>query len=195
MHKTHGWMNLIVVSVILFSAGWAWTEDWPQWRGLNRDGLSKETGLLKEWPKEGPKLLWQVTDLGSGYATPAVAGGRIYLMCNKGLEDEFVKALDVKDGNQVWSTRIGKVGNPDQKPNFPAARSTPTVEGDGDLRSGLRWRSCLPGIRNRQGALAKVPAQRFRRDRSNMGLCRVAAGGWQLYSRARPEAKMRPSLL
>jgi outer membrane protein assembly factor BamB len=62
-------------------------------------------------------------------------------MSNKGLEDEFVKALDVKDGKPVWSTRIGKVGNPDQRPNYPAARSTPTVDGaalyalgsDGDL--------------------------------------------------------------
>jgi len=62
-------------------------------------------------------------------------------MSNQGLEDEFVNALDVKDGKKIWSTRIGKVGNPDQRPNFPAARSTPTVDGellyalgsDGDL--------------------------------------------------------------
>lgn len=64
--------------------------------GLNRDSLSNETGLLKEWPKEGPKLLWQVNDLGSGYATPSIVGGRIFLMSNKGLEDEFVNALAVK---------------------------------------------------------------------------------------------------
>jgi outer membrane protein assembly factor BamB len=115
--------------------------DWPQWRGPNRDGLSKETGLLKSWPTDGPKLLWQVKDLDSGYSTPSVTGGRIYVMSNKGLEDEFVKALSAKDGSQVWSTRVGKVGNPDQNPKFPAARSTPTVDGirlyalgsDGDL--------------------------------------------------------------
>jgi hypothetical protein len=49
-------------------------DDWPQWRGLKRDGHSRETGLLKEWPKDGPKLIWQVKDLGSGYSTPSVAG-------------------------------------------------------------------------------------------------------------------------
>lgn len=115
--------------------------DWPQWRGPNRDGISKETGLLKDWPADGPKLLWQVKDLGNGYSSPSVAEGRVYVMANKGLDDEFVKALAVKDGTQIWSTRVGKVGNPDQRPNYPAARSTPTLSGtslyalgsDGDL--------------------------------------------------------------
>jgi outer membrane protein assembly factor BamB len=51
----------------------AMAADWPQWRGANRDGISSEKGLLKEWPAEGPKLLWKVTDIGSGYSTPSVA--------------------------------------------------------------------------------------------------------------------------
>jgi outer membrane protein assembly factor BamB len=97
--------------------------------------------LLAEWPKEGPKLVWQVKDIGSGYSTPSVVGDRLYLLSNQGLDNEFVQALDAKDGKQVWSQRIGKVGNPDQQPNYPAARSTPTVDGeqlfafgsDGDL--------------------------------------------------------------
>jgi outer membrane protein assembly factor BamB len=147
----------LVASVLLLLTIRVFADDWPQWRGPNRDGISKETGLLKEWPKDGPKLLWQVKDLGGGYATPSVAGGRIYLMANKGLQDEFVKALDVKDGSPVWSTRVGKVGNPDQRPNYPAARSTPTVDGsalyalgsDGDLvcletdTGKVRWKKSL----------------------------------------------------
>jgi len=104
--------------------------DWPQWRGPQRNGISAETGLLTEWPKEGPPLLWQVKDIGSGYSTPAVVGDRLYLLSNQGTNDEFVQALDAKDGKRVWSQRIGKVGNPDQQPNYPAARSTPTVEGE-----------------------------------------------------------------
>ncbi len=104
--------------------------NWPQWRGPERDGISQESGLLKEWPNEGPKLLWQVKDIGSGYSTPAVVGERLYLMSNEGMQDEFVRALQVKDGKQVWSRRLGKVGNPDQKPSYPAARSTPAVDGD-----------------------------------------------------------------
>src|SRR6266576_84585 len=102
--------------------------DWPQWRGPQRNGVSQETGLLKEWPKDGPKLNWKVTDTGNGYSTPAVVGDRLYLLGNEGLENEFVEALSVKDGKRIWSTRLGKVGNPGQKPSFPAARSTPTAE-------------------------------------------------------------------
>jgi len=104
--------------------------DWPQWRGLERNGQSPETGLLKTWPKEGPKLVWQVKDIGSGYSTPAVVGDRLYLISNQGLEDEFVAALAVADGKKIWSKHLGKVGNPDQQPSYPAARSTPTVDGD-----------------------------------------------------------------
>jgi outer membrane protein assembly factor BamB len=104
--------------------------DWPQWRGPERTGISQETGLLKEWPKEGPKLLWQINDAGSGYSTPAVVGDRLYLLSNKGLDEESVQARQVEDGKLAWSTRIGKVGNPNQRPAYPGARSTPTVDGD-----------------------------------------------------------------
>ena len=69
-----------VVSVVLslLVATSASSQDWPQWRGPNRNGHSTAKGLLKEWPKEGPKLLWQVKDPRPGYATPSIAGGRIY---------------------------------------------------------------------------------------------------------------------
>ena len=105
-------------------------KDWPQWRGPNRNGVSLETGLLKEWPKDGPKLIWQQESIGNGYSTPAVVGDRIYLLSNEGLENEFVQALSTKDGSRIWSTPVGKVGNPKQEPNYPAARATPTVVGD-----------------------------------------------------------------
>jgi outer membrane protein assembly factor BamB len=127
--------------------------DWPQWRGPNRDGVSAEKGLLKEWPKDGPKLVWQVKDIGAGFSTPAIVGERIYVMGNEGINNEFVEALAASDGKKIWSTTIGKVGNPQQQPSYPAARSTPTVDGDkiyalgsdGDLVSldaadgKLRW--------------------------------------------------------
>ncbi len=143
----------VVFTVALISAA----ANWPQWRGPARDGISKEAGLLQEWPAEGPTLLWQQAELGDGYSTPAVVGNRIFLVNNKGLENEFVQALSVKDGKQLWATRIGKVGNPDQKPPYPSARSTPTVDGkllyalgsDGDLacmdiaKGKIRWQKNL----------------------------------------------------
>src|SRR5215217_3431218 len=87
--------------------------DWPQWRGPQRTGISTETGLLQEWPGAGPKLIWQVNNIGSGFSTPSVVGDRVYLLGNEGLANEYVRALNATDGKQVWSTRIGKVGNPD----------------------------------------------------------------------------------
>ncbi len=104
--------------------------DWSQWRGPQRDGISAEKGLLGAWPKEGPRLVWQVADLGAGYSTPTVVGDRLYLLGNEGLENEFVEARSARDGKRVWSARLGKVGNPGQNPSYPAARSTPTVVGD-----------------------------------------------------------------
>ncbi len=132
------------------------TSDWPQWRGPQRNGVSLETGLLKQWPAEGPKLLWQVDDIGDGYSTPAVVGTRIYLMSNRGFENEFVQALSTEDGNPIWTTRVGNVGNGTDF-LYSKARSTPTVNGefiyalgsDGDLacleaKSGkIRWQKSI----------------------------------------------------
>ena len=131
---------LAAVGMALLS-GVARADDWPQFRGVRRDAVSPEKNLLKTWPKEGPKLLWRAGDVGYGYGSVSVAGGRIYLIGNKGLGDEFVSALDAKDGKTLWSTRLGKVGNPEQQPSYPGARSTPTLDGrllyalgsDGDL--------------------------------------------------------------
>jgi outer membrane protein assembly factor BamB len=104
--------------------------DWPQWRGPDRDGTSRETGLLQEWPSDGPKLLWTADNLGRGYSTPSVAGDRIYLLANEGVQNEYVQALDSRTGDRLWVARLGNVGNPDQQPPFFGARSTPTVDGD-----------------------------------------------------------------
>jgi outer membrane protein assembly factor BamB len=103
-------------------------DDWPQWRGPDRTGVSKETGLLKEWPKGGPTLLWKKKGIGGGYSTPAVVGDRVYLMADRKGE-EYVVALAVKDGSEAWATRVGKVGR-NKGPQYPGARSTPTVDGN-----------------------------------------------------------------
>ena len=60
-------------------AGSALAADWPQWRGPDRNGVSKDTGLLQEWPEGGPKLRWKRTDIGPGYSTPIIVGGKVYL--------------------------------------------------------------------------------------------------------------------
>jgi pimeloyl-ACP methyl ester carboxylesterase len=104
--------------------------DYPQWRGPQRDGYSPETGLMKQWPQGGPKMAWRAAGLGSGYGAPAVAGSRLFLIANEGNEHEYLRALSAADGKLLWSVRLGRVGNPDQQPSYPGARSTPSVDGD-----------------------------------------------------------------
>jgi hypothetical protein len=87
----------------------AYAADWPQWRGPQRNGVSAETALLKEWPKAGPRLVSQATNIGDGYAAPSIVGNRIYILGNRGLDNEFVQALSTRDGKRIWSTTLGKV--------------------------------------------------------------------------------------
>ncbi len=117
---------LAIVGFTLNSAPanlFAGENDWPQWRGPNRTGLSNESGLLESWPENGPELVWIHHDGGLGYSSNAVVDDRLYTM---GLREdaEFVIALDLDDGHEVWSTEIGPLftngwGN--------GPRSTPTI--------------------------------------------------------------------
>lgn len=136
--------------------------DWPQFRGPDRNGVSPETGLLPEWPKGGPKLLWTYAECGIGYSGPAVVGDKLYMAGGRG-DSEYLFALHLKGGadgkvTKLWETKIGPLftwkGNSwNAGPNV-----TPTVEGDavyalggfGDLicveaaTGKERWRINLP---------------------------------------------------
>ena len=97
---------------------------WPQFRGPNRDGLSSETGLLKQWPGNGPPLLWTAKGCGVGYASVAVVDGLIYTAGNVGNASAVV-AFDL-NGQRKWTT---PVGGPARGGGYPGARGTPTVDG------------------------------------------------------------------
>ncbi|HXS02397.1 MAG TPA: PQQ-binding-like beta-propeller repeat protein [Pyrinomonadaceae bacterium] len=100
--------------------------DWPQWRGPNRDGISKETGLLKQWPAEGPPLVWKASGAGGGYSSFSVANGKLYTMGLRG-EREYVIAFDVATGKEAWSTAHGGAFRNDRG---DGPRGTPTIDGD-----------------------------------------------------------------
>ena len=100
--------------------------NWPQWRGPNRDGVSKETGLLKQWPAEGPPLLWKASGAGRGYSSFSVANGRLYTMGLRG-DREFVIAFDIANGKEAWATPHGAAFRNDRG---DGPRGTPTVDGD-----------------------------------------------------------------
>ncbi len=100
--------------------------NWPQWRGEHRDGISHESGLLNRWPAGGPKLLWTARNLGRGFSSLSIGGGRIFTMGDLA-DGQYVIALDVDGGKQLWATRIGDVWEPT---GYAGPRCTPTIDGD-----------------------------------------------------------------
>lgn len=103
--------------------------DWPQWQGPDRNAVSKEKGLLQEWPKEGPALAWAVKDLGGGDSAPSIAAGRIYGMSNRGT-DEVVWANSEADGKPIWVTPLRQATAQQFPQSQEGPSCTPTVDGD-----------------------------------------------------------------
>ena len=101
-------------------------DDWPQWRGRNRDGISTERGLLKAWPTAGPPVAWRASGAGTGYSSFAAAHGRLYTLGARG-GTEYVMAFDAATGKKVWETANGaQFGN--DRGDGP--RGTPVVDGN-----------------------------------------------------------------
>ena len=116
-------IRLAACTVLAFPA---FADDWPQWRGPRRDGLSAETGLLKSWPPEGPRLVWKTQGLGDGYSAFSVAGGRLYTQGQRG-DQEYVYALDAATGKKIWEVAAGK---PFRERRGHGPRGTPTIDGN-----------------------------------------------------------------
>ena len=117
---------LVLLALCASEAAAQGSAEWPQWRGPNRDGISKETGLLKQWPKDGPPLAWKASGAGRGYSSLSASKGRLYTMGLRG-EREFVVAFDFKTGKELWATPHGSAFRNDRG---DGPRGTPTVDGD-----------------------------------------------------------------
>src|SRR5687768_8563844 len=100
--------------------------EWPQWRGPNRDGLSADKGLNKDWSAKPPKLLWTAEKLGSGYASVSLAGGKIYTTGNFP-DGQAVVCVSASNGKVLWKQPLT-----DSVPRHQrdGARSTPSIDGE-----------------------------------------------------------------
>jgi outer membrane protein assembly factor BamB len=115
-----------VLSLFLGLTPSALADDWPQWRGPNRDGISHESAWLATWPPEGPGRLWQAS-VGIGYSSFAVSHGRLYTMGNVA-ETDTVFCLNALTGKPIWKHEYAC---PSKDPNgYHGTRCTPTVDGD-----------------------------------------------------------------
>jgi len=102
-------------------------DDWPHWRGPDRNDQSSEKGLLKKWPAAGPKQIWLFKNAGLGYAGFSIVGEQLFTM---GLEDnlEFALCLNAKTGQELWRTPVVDRAFKNNWGDGP--RSTPSVDGD-----------------------------------------------------------------
>lgn len=123
--------------------------DWYQWRGPERNAICTETGLRKEWPKEGPRLFWDARkvngghSVGTGYSSMAITQGKIFTQGDRYTEEKmdvekdgkiqkktvrkpeggYVFCLDAATGKELWKTKLGPAQS-------DGPRGTPTVDGD-----------------------------------------------------------------
>jgi len=121
--------KLVIVTTVLSLSAVASNrafDDWPQWRGPKRDGISGERGLLKDWPAGGPSVVWRATGAGDGYSSFSTANGRLYTLGARG-GTEYLMAYDAATGKKLWEIRHGRRFSNDQG---DGPRSTPTVDGD-----------------------------------------------------------------
>jgi len=117
---------LVIALAVTGSLGQGAGPEWPQWRGPDRNAIAPDKGLLQQWPREGPPLLWKTNGLGSGYSSVAVANGKIFTMGDR--DDAcYLIALSDKDGKELWAA---KVGAPKGGGGYPGPRCTPTVDKD-----------------------------------------------------------------
>jgi outer membrane protein assembly factor BamB len=127
--KRYAGFLVLVLPCALALADSARPFDWPQWQGPDRNAISKERGLLKVWPKDGPPLAWKITGLGGGDSAPSIAAGRMFGMSNRG-SDQVVWAVSEADGKELWVTRLG-AAYPQRMPQSKEGPGcTPAVDGD-----------------------------------------------------------------
>lgn len=98
--------QLYLIGILIISSFSVFAQDWPQWRGPNRDGVSKETGLNLDWTEKKPALLWNFRQAGAGYSSPTIVGNRLY--CQGAAEgSDFAFALDTQTGKLIWKQALG----------------------------------------------------------------------------------------
>lgn len=96
---------------------------WPQFRGLRRDGISDERGLLQEWPEHGPRAFWSVTNLGRGFSSPVISGGRLVITGD--FDDHLALLAFDLTGRPLWRATNGA----SWRTPYPGARASATFSG------------------------------------------------------------------
>src|SRR5438034_1382879 len=127
------WMTLLATGVL--------AQDWPQWRGPNRDAKAPEFKAPKSWPKELTQK-WKVP-VGEGVATPALVGEKLYIFARED-GNEVTRCLDAATGKELWQEKYESLGATGPASGFSGPRSSPAVADGKVVTLGVRGTlSCL----------------------------------------------------
>jgi outer membrane protein assembly factor BamB len=126
--------SAVMVCVILIGASCLFAQDWPQWRGQNRDGKVKGFRAPRQWPDQLSQK-WKKT-VGAGDATPALVGDRLYVFTRQG-DEEVTLCLDADSGNEIWSDKYTAQAVTGAAGRHPGPRSSPTVTNGKVLTIGV----------------------------------------------------------
>lgn len=121
--KSRHFSSLLIVLLICVSN--AYTQDWPQYLGPDRNSVSPQQNLLRSWPENGPEVLWTV-NVGRGYGGPVVKDGKIYLLDRDDKVGENMRCYDLNSGEKLWNLEYEAPGSV----MFPGSRSVPTLDGN-----------------------------------------------------------------
>jgi outer membrane protein assembly factor BamB len=135
--------------VLLLPAHLATAQDWPQWRGVNRDGKVSGFKPPKEWPKELTQK-WKVT-VGEGVSTPSLVGDKLYVFSRES-GSEILRCLDATSGKELWQNKYESLGATGPASGFSGPRSSPTVAEGKVVTLGIRGvLSCLNAADGKPG--------------------------------------------
>src|SRR3954454_6079806 len=133
--KTRNRTHLAVLLFIIAIATTAGAQDWPQWRGANRDAKATGFKAPAQWPKELAKK-WRIP-VGDGVSTPALVGDRLYVFTRQE-GYEITRCLNAADGKEIWRDKYESLGASGAAQSIPGPRSSPAAaQGNADP-GGLR---------------------------------------------------------
>jgi hypothetical protein len=115
----------ITLVVFLLGISNSYAQDWPQYFGPNRNGVSTQKNILHTWPQQGPEVLW-TANVGIGYGGPVIKDGKVYLLDRDDKVGDKLKCLDLANGKELWNFAYAAPGSV----MFPGSRSVPTVDGN-----------------------------------------------------------------
>jgi len=111
--------------VLLVCISNIYAQDWPQYLGPNRNGVSAQKDILRSWPQQGPEILWTV-NVGIGFGGPVVKDGKVYLLDRDDKVGDKLRCFDLSNGKELWNFGYAAPGSV----MFPGSRSVPAIDGN-----------------------------------------------------------------